>query len=134
MYSKKELEEQEKGIGKIRYVFLPILFFMLILGYFTDGSKAESRYREANQESFSGIVKDKEGDGDCIRCPHYIYLNPGESHQINSLLYSKIEIGDSVVKKSKSDSVYYFKKTGEIIIDDQNRYLRQYYIESGKEK
>lgn len=132
MYSKKELEDQDKEIGKLRYVFLPILLILLIIGYFTDGSKAESRYREANQESFSGIVKDKEGDGECIRCPHYIYLNPGESHEINSLLYSRIEIGDSIVKKSKSDSVYCFKKNGEIIIDDQNLNLREYYIEKCK--
>lgn len=134
MYSKKELEEQDKEIGKLRYVFLPILFFTVIVVSFNDKSKAESRYREANEESFSGIVKEKEGDGDCIRCPHYVYLNLGESHQINSLLYSRIEIGDSVVKKSKSDSVYYFKKNGEIIIDDQNRYLREFYIESVNKK
>lgn len=136
MYSRKELEVQEKEIGKLRYVFLLVFLITILFAYFKDNSKdIENRYKEANKETFSGIVKDKESDGDCIHCPHYIYLNSWESHQINSFLYSRIEIGDSVVKKAKSDSVYYFKKNGEIIIDDQNRYLREKYTESlGRKK
>ncbi|MEN2414841.1 hypothetical protein [Flavobacterium mesophilum] len=128
MYSEKELNDQDKEIGKVRYVFLPILFFIIVMCCFADKSKAERNYREANEEAFSGIVKDKEGDEKCIRCPHFIYLRLVESHQVSAFIYSRIEIGDSVVKKAKSDSVYYFKKNGEIIIDDQNRYLREYYF------
>lgn len=133
MYTKKELEDQNKEIGKLKYVFLPILLFILILSYFKSNSKdLKVRYEEANKESFSGIIKEKESDGNCIRCPYYIYLNSWESHQINSFVYLRIEIGDSVVKKSKSDSVYYFKKNGQVIVDDQNLYLREYYLESLK--
>jgi len=49
-------------------------------------------------------------------------------------LYDKIQIGDSVVKKNKSDSVYYFKKGNQVIIEDENLYLRERYLKKLKEK
>jgi len=73
--------------------------------------------------------------GEGYRFPHYLFLNTGVRWQVNSLLYDKIQIGDSVVKKNKSDSVfYYIKKNNQITIEDENLYLRERYFDELKKK
>jgi hypothetical protein len=139
MYSEKEIIEQEKDVTCVLlYVFLPILFLALVGSYFKGNSLEynERQYKEANEYSFSGIVYEKKVEGgEGYRFPHYLFLNTGVRWQVNSLLYDKIQIGDSVVKKNKSDSVfYYIKKNNQIIIEDENLYLRERYFDKLKKK
>lgn len=138
MYSEDELKEQEKEFSTVlTYVFMPIFILTVIGAYFVGNSMGyiEKEYKEANEYSFSGVVYEKKIEGgEGYRFPHYLFLNSGIRWQVSSELYDKIEIGDSVVKKSKSDSVYYYKKGGQIIIEDQNLYLRNRYLEKLKEK
>ena len=135
MYSKKELKEQEKEIVVLRYIFIPIFFICSIIIYFRDNSLKyiEKQYKKANQESFSGVVYKKvtEGEG---HNPHHLYLNSGKRKQVDYIFYGGIQIGDSVVKRKKSDSVYYYKKNGKVIIEDENSYLRKRYLDKLKEK
>ena len=130
MYSDEELKRQEKKVVSVLgYIFLPILFLTVIGLYFKDNSTEhiQREYQEANEYSFSGVVYEKKIEGgDGYRFPHYLFLDTGLSWKVNSLLYDKIQIGDSVVKKNKTDSVfYYIKKNNQIIIEDENLYLRE---------
>lgn len=139
MYSEEELKGQEKElISVVAYVFLPILFFAIIGSYFKNNSKEyiEKEYREANEYSFSGVVYEKKIEGgEGYRFPHYLFLNTGIRWKVNSILYDKIQIGDSIVKKTKSDSVfYYIKETNQIIIEDENLYLREKYFAKLKQE
>ncbi|WP_264525155.1 hypothetical protein [Flavobacterium sp. N502536] len=139
MYSEEELKNQEQKIVSVLWcVFMPILFLSLIGLYFKENSKEyiERQYREANEYSFSGVVYEKKIEGgEGYRFPHYLFLNTGIRWRVNSLLYDKIQVGDSVVKKTKSDSVfYYMKKKNQIIIEDENLYLREKYFAKLKQE
>nr|WP_294781858.1 hypothetical protein [uncultured Flavobacterium sp.] len=138
MYSEEELKVQEKRIiAPLAYVFMPMLILAVLGMCFKENSREyiERRYREANEFSFSGVVYEKKIEGgEGYRFPHYLFLNSGIRWQVGSLLYDKIQIGDSVVKKFKSDSVYYYKKEGKVIIEDENLSLRNRYLEKLKEK
>lgn len=111
MYSKKELEEQEKGIGVLKYVFFPIFFVCFIVIYFRDNSLnyIEKQYKKANEDSFSGVVYKKKAEGEG-RHPHYLYLNSGKRKEVDYIFYERIEIGDSVVKKKKLTQFIIIKK------------------------
>jgi len=137
MHSEEEVEGYEKGIKIAKRIFMPIFLLTIIGAYFVGNSMGyiEKEYKEANEYSFSGVVYEKKIEGgEGYRFPHYLFLNSGIRWQVSSELYDKMEIGDSVVKKSKSDSVYYYKKGGQIIIEDQNLYLRNRYLKKLKEK
>lgn len=139
MYSEEELKGQEKELISVgTYVFLPILFFAIIGSYFKNNSKEyiEKEYRDANEYGFSGVVYEKKIEGgEGYRFPHYLFLNTGIRWKVNSTLYDKIQIGDSIVKKTKSDSVfYYIKETNQIIIEDENLYLREKYFAKLKQE
>lgn len=137
MYSEQEVEGYEKGIKIAKLIFMPIFLFTIIGAYFVGNSMGyiEREYKEANEYGFSGVVYEKKIEGgEGYRFPHFLFLNSGIRWQVSSELYDKMQIGDSVMKKSKSDSVYYYKKGGEIIIEDQNLDLRNKYLEKLKEK
>ncbi|MCP2029460.1 hypothetical protein L1276_004647 [Flavobacterium sp. HSC-32F16] len=118
-------------------IFMPIFLLTIIGAYFVGNSMGyiEREYKEANEYGFSGVVYEKKIEGgEGYRYPHYLFLNSGIRWQVSSELYDKIQIGDSVLKKSKFDSVYYYKKSGQIIIEDENLDLRNRYLEKLKEK
>lgn len=137
MHYEEEVEGYEKGVKIAKLIFMPIFLLTIIGAYFVGNSIGyiEREYKEANEYSFSGIVYEKKIEGgDGYRFPHYLFLNSGIRWKVSSELYDKMEIGDSVMKKSKSDSVYYYKKDGHIIIEDQNLDLRNRYLEKLKKK
>lgn len=137
MHSEEEVEGYEKGVKIAKLIFMPIFLLTIIGAYFVGNSIGyiEREYKEANEYSFSGIVYEKKIEGgDGYRFPHYLFLNSGIKWQVSSELYRKMQIGDSVMKKSKSDSVYYYKKDSHIIIEDQNLDLRNRYLEKLKKK
>ncbi|MTH17260.1 hypothetical protein [Flavobacterium sp. LC2016-01] len=137
MYSEEEAEGYEKGFNIAKLIFMPIFILAVIGVYFMSNSMGylEREYKEANEYSFSGVIYEKKIEGgEGYRFPHYLFLNSGIRWQVSSELYDKMQIGDSVMKKSKSDSVYYYKKGVPIIIEDENLDLRNRYLEKLKEK
>jgi hypothetical protein len=127
IYSKEELDEQEKGINKVGYIIIPILILTLILGYFYTPSDTYKKglYLEKHLIHYNGIVANKKYDGG--RFPRYLILENGFEIIVNEKLYEVIKIGDSVNKKTKSDSVYYFSKNNGILIFDLNKEYRGMY-------
>lgn len=120
IYSKEELNEQEKGINKVGYIIIPILILTLVLGYFYTPSDTYKKgfYLEKHLIHYNGIVANKKYDGG--RYPRYLILENGFEIIVNENLFETINIGDSVYKKTKSDSVYYFTKNNGVIIIDLN--------------
>ena len=60
-----------------------------------------------------------------------IYLKNGPELIVSRELFDKLKIGDSVIKKADSDSIF-FKTDFGVLIDDYNGFKRKKYLESLK--
>lgn len=129
MNSKEEIEwkKQRTLIAKI---LLPILFLTLIVGYFMVNSKSyiDRKYHEFQNYSFSGEIYKKEEDqsGDGCNIARYFHLKTGIIHRVDCYIYPDMKIGDFVYKNIKSDTVYYVKKNGDTIKQNENPYYKEY--------
>jgi len=134
MNSEEEIEwkKQRTLIAKI---LLPILFITVIGGYFMVNSKSyiDRKYHEFQNYSFSGEIYKKEVDqsGDGCNIARYFHLKTGIIHSVDCYIYPDMKIGDFVYKNIKSDTVYYVKKNGDTIKQNENPYYKE-YIESMK--
>ncbi len=135
MNSAEEEIEQEKQIRIAGKIILPILFFTFIGGYFMENSKSyiDRKYHEFQNYSFSGEIYKKEEDqsGGGCNIARYLHLKTGIIHRVNCYIYPDMKIGDFVYKNIKSDTVYYVKKNGDTIRQNENPYYKE-YIESMK--
>ena len=132
MESEEELERQGSEVRKnVLLVLIPI--FILIIGISIYESNSleynKEEYFKARKISFSGKVIKKKQDGDYPRADRYVLLDNYHKKSVDIRIYHKVGIGDSVYKKSFSDSVYFCLKNGEILIEDYNKYLRENYLE-----
>lgn len=129
MNSKEEIEwkKQRTLIAKI---LLPILFLTLIVGYFIVNSKSyiDRKYHEFQNYSFSGEIykKEKDQSGDGCNIARYFHLKTGIIHRVDCYIYPDMKIGDFVYKNIKSDTVYYVKKNGDTIKQNENPYYKEY--------
>jgi hypothetical protein len=129
MNSEEEIEwkKQRTLIAKI---LLPILFLTLIGGYFMVNSKSyiDRKYHEFQNYSFSGEIYKKEEDqsGDGCNIARYFHLKTRIIHRVDCYIYPDMKIGDFVYKNIKSDTVYYVKKNGDTIKQNENPYYKEY--------
>lgn len=130
MLQTDEEKEQNKQIGILKKIFLPILTLTVIGAYFKSNSTEyiERHYLEFHNYSFSGIVYKKTQDqrGEGCNIARYLHLKTGIIHRVNCYIYPEIEIGDYVFKKSKSDTVFYIKKNCDTIKQNENSYYDDY--------
>ena len=130
--NKGELEKQESVIRfNLLLVFVPIAIMIIIIANYQSNSLEvnKAKYLESRNNKFNGIVIEKRQEGDYIRAGRFVILDNYQEERVENNTYSRIEIGDSVYKKSGSDSVYFHLKNGEIIIEDNNEFLRNNYYE-----
>ncbi|AUC80054.1 hypothetical protein CW736_12035 [Nonlabens sp. MB-3u-79] len=130
--NKEELEKQESEIRKNLFlVFVPIAIMIFIIAYYQSNSLEHNKekYLESRNTKFNGIVIKKRQEGDYTRAGRFVILDNYHEERVENNTYYRIQIGDSVYKKSESDSVYFHLKNGEIIIEDYNEYLRKNYYE-----
>lgn len=134
MDSTEEQKEQEKQKSIVSSIFLIMLFLSVLGGYFITNSKSyiDRKYHEFQNYSFSGEIYKKEEDqkGGC-NVARYLHLKTGIIHRVSCFIYPDMEIGDFVYKNIKSDTVYYVKKNGDTIKQNENPYYKD-YIESMK--
>ena len=126
----KELIKQDRTIRKnLAFVFIPILIILIIIISIQNNSIGflEKEYLKINESSYSGIITNmlKEGNEGRTR---KILLNNKLEKNIPFYIYEKLEVGDSIYKKSKSDIEFYIKKNGEIIERDINDFYRKKYL------
>ena len=102
---------------------------VFIIAYFQSNSMEynKEKYLESRNSKFNGIVIKKRQEGDYTRAGRFVLLDNYHEERVGNNTYNRIEIGDSVNKKRGSDSVYFYLKNGEIIIEDYNEYLRNNY-------
>ncbi|SFD41533.1 hypothetical protein [Algibacter pectinivorans] len=135
--NKEELEKQESEIRKNLFlVFVPIAIMIFIIANYQSNSLEHNKekYLESRNTKFNGIVIKKRQEGDYTRAGRFVILDNYHEERVENNTYYRIQIGDSVYKKSESDSVYFHLKNGEIIIEDYNEYLRKNYYELLNEK
>tara|TARA_R110002012_G_scaffold314504_1_gene527325 strand:+ start:5396 stop:5767 length:372 start_codon:yes stop_codon:yes gene_type:complete len=60
-----------------------------------------------------------------------IYLKNGPELIIYRELFDKLKVGDSIIKKVNSDSIFFHTTSG-IIIDDYNEFKRKKYLKTLK--
>lgn len=135
--NKNELEKQESEIRKNLFlVFVPIAIMIFIIANYQTNSLEfnKEKYLESRNNKFNGIVIKKRQEGDYIRAGRFVILDNYHEERVENNTYSRVKVGDSVYKKSGSDSVYFLLKNGEIIVEDYNEYLRKNYYELLNEK
>ena len=135
--SERDLKKQEVEIRtKLAYVFIPIALIMAIVIIYQNNSVtlSKKKYEERKDVEFHGIVLRKKQDGDYPRASKYVILDPFRKIQIPNEIYSRIGIGDSVYKNKGQDSAYYRLSSGEILVEDQSKFLREKYLKLLKKK
>jgi hypothetical protein len=134
--NRKELIKQDKTIKKnLAYIFIPILIVLVTIILIQNNSTTflEREYLQINESSYSGIITNMFEERNEGRT-RSILLNNKLEKSIPFYIYKKLEVGDSIVKKSKSDIEFYIKKNGVIIERDINSFYREKYLKKMKEK
>ena len=131
-----ELKKQDKTIRKsLAFVSIPILIILIIIISIQNNSSGflEKEYLKIYESSYSGIITNmfKERNEGRTRP---ILLNNKLEKVIPFYIYDKLEVGDSIVKKPKSDIEFYIKKNGEIFERDINRFYRKKYFDKMNKK
>ncbi len=106
-----------------------IIIFSLLLWYLNTDYFIKKEYYKFKKLKFETTVSSKI-DEHPIK-GNKISLKNGPELIVYRALFDKLKIGDSVIKKVNSDSVYFFTSK-EVIIDDYNEFLRKKYLNSLK--
>lgn len=131
-----EKEDDNVISKKLWLVFMPILIISVITFYFKNNSQnyRSKVYQEARDISYSGVIIRKRIDKDFgdigYRTPRIITLNSNFERNVLPNLFDRLKIGDSVIKKKGSDSVYYYRDNKVLQIVDELKYLRKDCLEN----
>ncbi|MBB1149858.1 MULTISPECIES: hypothetical protein [unclassified Myroides] len=109
-----------------RVIILSIfaVIFGILIWFVSTDYYIKKEYLIFRQTAFKATVQDKL-DKNPTKA-NTIYLHNGPELRIQRTLFDQLTIGDSVLKKTDSDSIY-FKTANGIIIDDYNRFQREKY-------
>ena len=117
------------NIKKVQYLILGVFIatFGLLIWFLNSNYKIKKDYLKFNKLEFKTTVLSK-FDEHSVR-GNKIYLKNGHELIIQRELFDNIKIGDSIIKKIDSDSVYFYSAKG-VIIDDYNKHQRNKYFNS----
>ena len=105
-------------------IIFGFLYWFLNTSYFL-----EKEYLNFKKLEFKATVSTK-FDEHPVR-GNKIYLSKGPELIVYRELFDKLKIGDSVIKRADSDSIYFFTDYG-VVIDDYNDFKRKKYLEKLK--
>lgn len=100
-----------------------IIFGALIL-FISSDYYIKKEYFNFRKTAFKATVQDKLDENPTKS--NKIYLHNGPELRIPRALFDQLKIGDSVLKRKDSDSIYFQTDKG-IIIHDYNRFKREKY-------
>jgi len=106
-----------------------LLIFGLLYWFLNTSYYLKKDYLDFKELAFNTTVSTK-FDEHPVR-GNKIYLKNGPELNIPREIFDKIKIGDSVIKRADSDSIFFITDYG-IIIDDYNDFKRKKYFESLK--
>jgi hypothetical protein len=119
-------DQEFKKVRKVILgIFIPI--FGVIIWFLNTDYYIKKEYFEFKDLGFKATVSAK-FDENPVR-KNLIYLKKGPQLKVNRELFDQLQIGDSVIKKIKSDSVFFYTSNG-LVIDDYNQFLRKKYLKS----
>lgn len=139
MEEDNETKKNNKIVEIIFFISIPFFILIVIGNYFiTSSDKYITRkYKELNEYSFEGEIfkktEDQKGGG--ANVARYIHLKTGIIHRVDISKYYDLSIGDYVIKKSKSDTVIYIRKShNDTLKFIENNYLKEYQQLKAKTK
>lgn len=103
-------------------IFIPM--FGLIIWFLNTDYYDKKEYFEFKELGFKATVSAKIDENPVRK--NLIYLKNGPQLKVYREIFDQLKIGDSVVKKINSDSVFFYTSNG-LIIDDYNKFLRNKY-------
>ena len=109
-----------------RVIILSIfaVIFGILIWFVSTDYYIKKEYFSFRQTAFKATIQNK-----LDKAPtkaNTIYLYNGPELRIQRILFDQLKIGDSVLKRKDSDSIY-FKTAKGIIIDDYNHFRREKY-------
>ena len=135
--NKNELKKQDRAIRKsLALVFIPILIFLIIVIVIQNNSESylEKEYKKIRNESYSGKVTNLLLNRMKGRMRPILINNKFEK-EIPYFIHEKLNVGDSLFKKSESDFEYYILNSkADTIERDLNKFHREKYFEKLNEK
>jgi hypothetical protein len=113
----------------VLYVFVPIAIVLAAIFYFQNNSIEfnKKKYEDFREKEFKGKIIKKKQEGDYPRARRYVLLDNYLKEHVDMDTYREVTIGDSVVKRRGEDSVFFYLKSGSIMVEDDARYLRESY-------
>lgn len=125
-----EENDNQKSINIIGIIILLILVVFVTGDHFITNSDEfiTRKYYEFNNYKFEGEIYNKRQDqpGSGANTARYVDLKSGISHKVNYQIYDNLDRGDYVLKKAKSDTVYYIKNGKDTIKSMENPYLVEF--------
>lgn len=106
-------------------VFAIILLFIALIMNTSFYKKQE--YYNYKKLNFYSTLREKIDEHPIKHNP--IYLSNGRELRVKRNIFDKLKIGDSIIKKANSDSVFYYTSKGLIIVDE-NKFRRETYLKS----
>ena len=129
---KNELRKQDKEIRKnLAFVFIPILIFLIIVITIQDNSESylKKEYNRIKNESYSGKITNLLLNRMKGRMRPILIDNKWEK-KVPYFIHEKLNVGDSLFKKSESDFEYYILNSKADTIEiDVNKFHRKKYFE-----
>lgn len=131
MESKNTDTVEEKTLTIIFIVSFLFIILLIISNYLITNSEnyITRKYSEFHNYDFDGEIfkktEDQKGGGANIA--RYVHLKTGIIHRVGVDKFYKLNIGDYIYKKSKSDTVYYIlKHKKDTLKFMENNYLKEY--------
>jgi hypothetical protein len=137
MENKAELEKQEKTIVKnLAFVFIPIFIVIISVSMIQNNSKdyLEREYKKIRNNSYSGKITSLLLEKNNGRTRTILIDNKWEK-EIPFFIHEKLNVGDSLFKKTDSDFEYYIRNSKtDTIKKDVNKFYRKKYFEKLNDK
>jgi hypothetical protein len=136
-FTEEELEKQDSEIlFNLRLVFIPIAIMLFAVFYYQSNSVDYTleKYKNSKAVELNGIIIKKKQDGDYSRSPKYVFFENYHKELVTNETYYKVNIGDKVIKRNGEDSIYFYLKNGEIIVEDYNKFEREQYQSAIEDK
>lgn len=135
--SNDEQEIQENTIRKsLAIVFIPIFILIISISLIRDNSLGylEKEYNKIRQDSYSGKITSLLLERDNRRTRPIMIDNKWEK-EIPFFIHERLNVGDSLYKKSDSDFEYYILNfKADTIKRDVNKFFRNKYFDKLNKK
>ena len=137
MFSERELEKQTSTAKKyILFGFLPTIILAVLISIYRINSLEYNKkeYLRIKNLEIKGKVIKKYRTAKDTRPRRTIVLDTNIQEQLTKEEFSRVSIGDSVIKQKGSDTISFHLRNGKIIYIDYNKFQREKYLELLKKK